>query len=408
MQTLGRWFMAARWPRLALRPLTRWLQPLRWLLPAAFSAACGVALAVWQQGLPAAEPAADAAAEAAAEVVAGAAGTERTHRSAAPASTAHAAEPVLARSPTAPLADADELERLRRTLARRLDADVESALAGLLALNARQRAYLAEDLLRQAAERAPRVTLQWVESSFSDNGERESMLVAVYAGMAVHDPAFALNAVQNLADPEYRRLGSQQVLEAWAAVDVQAAYEWARARNGQDADELYVTVMDVYIAQRPHQAGELIARLQPGGTRSRLVDRYAFELAQHDAPAALAWLSQFEPDVSTQQALASVYDQWATRDPWAAIDHAVHHVDGELGAELIGQAATRLGSERPDLLAGSLHRIPDGYQTLAVERLAYGWAATDPERATRWVATLPHGELQAHARRGLRAARAGG
>jgi hypothetical protein len=180
-----------------------------------------------------------------------------------------------------------------------------------------------------------------------------------------------------------------------------AAYEWVRAQNGEGTDEQHVTVMQAYMEQLPQQAGQLIAGLPEGPTRSRLMDRYAFELARSDVAAAVSWVSQFPQEADTQRALSSVIDQWARQDPWAAIDYAALNVDGELGSALVEQVVTEMGLKQPDRLARSLDRLPQAYRSLAAHRLARTWASFAPGRAQRWVEDLPAGEVRDQARRGL-------
>jgi hypothetical protein len=274
-------------------------------------------------------------------------------------------------------------------------------LTALLRLEEKQRRYLEEDVVRRAARRDPDRTLQWLGHNVADDAERERLLTAAYAGIASVDPTFAMNLAQTLSGTEARRLASHQVLEAWAATDVVAAYDWVASQGDPEgAGDLYTTVMQVYVRQYPQQAGDLIAGLPEGQAKARLVDRYAYDLAESDVPAALDWLSQFGEEDSTRDALTSVVDRWAQRDPWAAMDYAALNVDGELSFELVERVVAEMGSTRPRELAASLHRVPEEYRPLAAQRLANAWAFREPGQARRWAETLPPGELRGAALRG--------
>lgn len=369
----------------------------RWLLPAALSSACGVALALWGHdgaigaGHRAAADAPVAAVPAAADPAASAA--ELPGGDPRPAARESSAEP----------AGPGELQRLQASLAEKVKSEPGAALAALLTLDHLARRYLAEDVVRQAAERAPDATLAWIDRHFANGPERLNMLLAAYTGIAVTDPQFALNQVKSLPDPGMAQHGVHRVLETWARHDPVAAYEWVRFRTGEGAADLHVTVMQAYMKALPQQAGELIAGMPPGGIRARLVDRYAFEMAESDAAAAADWLARFDGEGATRHALTTVYDQWASQDPWAAIEHAVQTVDGELSFELVGRVAVEMGLNRPGELASSLDRVPEPYRALAARQLAYAWSANDPIGARHWVDNLPQGALQEQARRGLAA-----
>lgn len=380
----------------------------RWVIPAALSAACGVALALWGHDDRVGEI--DAASSAVSAAPAPADPSARAGDE--PSSTSTATSPASA-SP-AEAADADtssqlqQLQQLQVTLNRHLDGDPLEALAMLVTLNDVQRSYLAEDVVREAAARAPEATLRWIDQHFPGGADRQTLLIAAYAGVAATDPMFAMNGVQGLDDPELRQHGVHQVLEAWSQHDPVTAYEWVRSQTGNGSADLFVTVMAGYMKKLPHQAGELIAGMPDGRTRARLMDQYAFELAESDPTEAAEWLSQFEPgQVAAQNALASVYDRWAQQDPWAAMEHAMLTVEGELAFELVGNVAVEMGLSRPNELAGSLDRIPEPYRGLAAHRLAAAWGARAPDQARRWVDGLPDGELQQQARRGLSASRGG-
>src|SRR5690606_23004600 len=327
----------------------------------ALSAGAGIALALWVHDgrtvdLPSsADPATSIAASVGAPGPSAAdAAARSTSRQHLPTDAPDDAPPGLARPPAEP--------------AQRLAADPKSALDALLRLPPPQRAMLSDQLIRTAAARAPDATLAWLRDH-TNVGELEPWLAA-YAGIAATDPIFALNEVLALPEGEIRQYGLQRVLEVWARHDPVAAYEWVRSSTGADAIDLHVAVMDGYIEALPQQAGELIAAMPDGATRARLIDRYAYLRAESNPRAAADWLARFGDAAPAQQALSTVYDQWAQQDPWAAIEHAAQNVDGELGVELVGQVAATLALARPDELARSLERFPEAYRAVAVERLA--------------------------------------
>jgi hypothetical protein len=194
------------------------------------------------------------------------------------------------------------------------------------------------------------------------------------------------------------------VLEVWAARDVVAAYEWVASQPPSGAGELFVTVLQRYLEESPEQASQLVVELPEGQARTRLIERYTRQLAATDAATALDWLAQFGEDVPTHHARSSTFEQWAERDPWAAIDHAALNVDGEEGFELVAEVASQMGRENPGGLAGSLCRVPETHRALAAEQLAGTWTATEPARAREWIDTLPPGDLRDAAIRGAVAA----
>lgn len=371
------------------RALSRWLQPLRWLVPAAFSAAAGVGLALWAHD----------------GVVGGAgdAAQPTPITAAAEAAPAPRAAPDRALPQQASATPAGDepvsLQQLQAELERQVDANPARALDLLLGLSPPQRAYLAEDVIRAAAAQAPEQTLAWIDAH--GGPQALDMRLAAYAGIAATDPVYAMNEVLALPNGGAREHGVRRVLETWSRHDPVAAYEWVRSSNGADAVDLQVTVMEGYIEKLPQQAGELIAGMPDGAARSRLMDRYAYVLAESDPRGAADWLGQFDGAAPAQQALATVYDQWARKDPWAAMEHAAQNVDGELGPELVGRVAVELALARPDELARSLERVPEAYRGLAAQRLAAAWSTNEPEKARRWVERLPAGELQDQARRAL-------
>ncbi|HEX7037818.1 MAG TPA: hypothetical protein VF210_18755 [Pseudomonadales bacterium] len=362
-------------------------------VPAALSVGAGIVLALWLHdgaiGARSADPSTSLTASTETPRPDGPAGRTSGH----PAATAGAPD------------ERAQLERLQAELEQRLAADPNSALDLLFTLAPAQRALLSSDVIRTAAASAPETTLVWLRDH-ADAADLETWLAA-YAGIAAADPVFALNELLALPEGAVREHGVQRVLEVWSRHDPVAAYEWVRSSTARDAADLHVTVMEGYIDALPQQAGELIGAMPEGPTRARLMDRYAYRVAESNPRAAAEWLARFDDAAPAQQALTTVYDQWAEQNPWAALEHAMQNVDGKLAFELAGRMALELALARPDELARSLERFPEAYRGVAAEQLATVWAVTEPEKARRWVDRLPAGALQQQARRALIESRRG-
>ena len=373
------------------------LEVCRWLVPAALSAAGGIGLALWMHESEVAGWSAPRTAAAAPERA------RQPHPNETPgAFESTPTAPFRTRSATPAPAHPEQLESLARRLKTEAQVDVEAALAALLVLPSHARSYLAEDLIRHAAERAPLQTVHWLEANVTDASLREHLLSSAYAGLATTDPAFALNRARALTNPEARHLAAHRAIESWAQADPAAAFEWVRGERGAGATESLVTVLQVYVEHDPVQAGEVVLSLPEGEARHRLVGQYASTLAASDAPAAAAWLSQLPEDAVTGSALSSVFEHWAEQDPWMAIEQA-SLADGELAFELVGRVVHSMAATRPDVLASSLHRLPECFRPLVAQRLASAWAEKRPRLTRRWVDALPPGEVRDEAQRALEA-----
>lgn len=294
----------------------------------------------------------------------------------------------------------EEIERLRDDLLTRARVDAEGALAALMALDPRQRRYLAEEVVRQAVDTAPEAALAWLARNVTDAAERDRLLAAAYGSLADQDPASAMTATRLMKDPEARHTAQQRVLETWSQQDVAAAYGWARSQSGEGSGDMYATVMRAYMAQSPEQAANLVTSLPEGDERRQMIAHYVDGMADSDPLRALDWLTQHGDD-SHQDLRANIIERWARESPWEAMEYAAHEVDGETSSQLVSRVAGQLSADQPEALAAGLHRLPRSYQAMAAERLARSWAYSDPQAARQWVESLPAGEARTAASRVL-------
>jgi hypothetical protein len=215
---------------------------------------------------------------------------------------------------------------------------------------------------------------------------------SVLAQLADHDAAAAAEVFARIEDPDLKAAAMQSLAMAWANQDVRAGFDWLATLHEGSAqvERAYLTLMERHVLHDPSDAAEVVAMLEPGRIQSMLVPTVAAQLSRQDPQAALAWIDGLAKNgVATAEAVDEIFVGWASREPLAALNHALHSTSRSPGNATIGLMMDQLSIEDPQRAAGMLDLLPDGARALSAQAVARHWVAMDPQAAAQWIRQLP-------------------
>ena len=217
-------------------------------------------------------------------------------------------------------------------------------------------------------------------------GEEANSRARTFIEMAARDAEGALAAALKETGKEARSELLQAVLRGWAAVNVEAAGDWARSQQFLDRGLAMAAVFNGAVA-RPSEAiryATMISREDPD--RARDYGMYLiFGLAQTDLHEKAAAFAAGTNPAHAGEWLNAAYNQWAKKDPERALASAVKN-PAAMKKTVFYAAITGWAQANPRALAAHAVDFPKGDErdySLTVALRA--WIARDPGAAGEWI-----------------------
>jgi hypothetical protein len=215
---------------------------------------------------------------------------------------------------------------------------------------------------------------------------------SVFGQLADHDAGAAAEVYAKIEDPDLKAAAMQSLAMAWANQDVKAGFDWLAALNEGSAqvERAYLTLMERHVLHDPADAAEIVGMLEPGRIQAMLIPTVAAQLGRQDPQAALAWIDGLAKNgVATAEAVDEIFGGWASREPLAALNHALHSTSKPPGNATIGLMMDQLSREDPQQAAAMLDLLPDGARAPSAQAVARHWVPIDPQAAAQWIRQLP-------------------
>ena len=126
--------------------------------------------------------------------------------------------------------------------------------------------------------------------------------------------------LQMKASAERSRL-MRQVGLAWVMHEPERALEWLLENAADDnrADILREAIA-LWAQSKPNQAATWLRRLHPGPDSDQAIAALAQQIVHRDPEGAFSWASTIQNRVMREQAVSSVFAQWAIRHPGQAAE----------------------------------------------------------------------------------------
>lgn len=262
-----------------------------------------------------------------------------------------------------------------------------------------ERRQLMERLGFDAAAKDPNAALQQLASL--TGADRASFLRGVFEKIAALAPKDALGFAKKLDEGQERVSALKTLASAWRGGDTIDVSPWQAERMGVEGalGAAFLSGDN----KNPELAAVWAQELLSGKAQAELLGRAAFEEAATDPQRALAF-GEYLTGEDRDRFLARVAGGWAKGDPAAAWAWAQQAAEPDLRAALESSVLRNLADTDPRGAADLLNQLPAGQdRNRAIASIAQEWASKDTQAALDWANSLANPNEQKTALNSLRA-----
>jgi len=212
-------------------------------------------------------------------------------------------------------------------------------------------------------------TFQCLAESGPAADQARQLLIRRWAESA---PEAAAADALRIADASSQRAAIEQVVIAWANIDLPAAKQW-------------------------------LTDLPPGETRDAAARDLAYESARIDPLSAIGSAVSLLASEERDNLLCHISAQWASIEPRAAMNWAMQVSDEALRDRLLTSIATA-AAKQDGVGAATMVAVaisPGAEQDRAAVAVAQRWAQSSPEAAAAWIQQFPTASLRSEAKQSL-------
>ena len=262
-------------------------------------------------------------------------------------------------------------------------SDPDAGLAYLKSLGPNARPDVLMPMGLQVAQMRPREILELVNSLGTPAAN--SLRMTAIQSLANQDPTLALREADALPTGGQREGVLGMIARSYGARDPDAALEWARTSG----DSSRMTGVLQGIAQRdPARAFDLAVALESPQQRTLAVQSVVMGAGLPTAGNATAIADRVlalpDADLRTNT-LRSMLGMWAGMAPDAAAEWLMAHQVSDVPGSY-QQVAQQLARNNPARATDSTTRVPPAARSEWILGVAAGFAQTDPQAATEWLA----------------------
>jgi len=146
--------------------------------------------------------------------------------------------------------------------------------------------------------------LAWAQG-FSDENERESLMVEIFTRIAQSDPAEAVRLRQELSRDQVDDAELTNLAQRWAERDLSAALGWTDSLPpGAQRDQLTARAAFIQAQSSPAEAAQLVLdRIPAGEAQTEALISVVHQWAQQDPAAASAWVERLPEGLLRERAM---------------------------------------------------------------------------------------------------------
>ncbi len=334
--------------------------------------------------------------------------------------------------------------------------DPERARIAISKLSGRPADLATSGLLSSLAQTDPEAAWKMAQSMPPGGDRYQDPRSQVIQNWAQSDPQAALAAAQQIPDPGSRAQSISLAVSAWSRANFKEALTYAvgvqdsttrsdilramsmnpsgnRAEllnavlehmpSGDNFQQAVSGIVSSWARENPREAAAALSSLPPGRIYSQAVQQVASQWMQSgDKSTVLNWARQLPPGEGRENALSSIFGQWATtnpqeallqlggltaaereraisslasgwgrKDPEAVIRWAGSLTDPKEKERVTRAAVSQLADRSPDSAARYIERLNDEEKAALLPTVVESWASKDVEAAAEWLSRQPQG-----------------
>jgi len=248
------------------------------------------------------------------------------------------------------------------------------------------------DLVSRAAEWSPESTLE-LANSIEDPYRRRDALRRLFNYWIGSDQQAALEAIHGMENVALRRDLYREAMRWLAGDDPLAAINLLKTEANFRDRELWTRAFVRLARTDRDEAVKGILALKDPGLREDALKSVAGWLADTDLPKALEWAATLDEE-QQQTALAGVLEQAAHANPGTVVAHLEKIPEGRVRNQIIARTADEWAERDPEAAMEWAESLGEDERILAVGEIAETVFETDPDRAEDIVDLIPGTEAR--------------
>lgn len=241
------------------------------------------------------------------------------------------------------------------------------------------------DLLAKVAiQLAAKSPIEAVEIAAGlDASARQRVRTIAFRNWAEGDPVGALDALDDLVEPQFANAMRRSLVAAWAGTDPHAAFDWVRTQpRTADHDWLLETPLEIMAQTAPMDAVTLAVDLD-AESRHVLVPNVLKAWAEDQPEAAAAWIDANA--YHRPAAVVAVATSYAHLDAVGAFDW-VAGLSVNIRRSTMPHLLQTISEDAPTTAQTLIDRVEDPtIRANSAPTLVWHWAGSDPEGALSWI-----------------------
>lgn len=266
---------------------------------------------------------------------------------------------------------------------------VMQEIRGLAKLQSTAKRFEAANTMIEHIEPADAPQLAPQIAALAQDRAVQQIFLSVLDMWSQFEPEAAFRFAATQRNTNLQMAGIMSTIHAWVEADLDAVIKYVEGLpNGQLRGQLSSVVLQAAAETDPERALKL-AKTLPGSNAQAETRMVYSNWAMTDVDAAVKAATGIRDTRERNQAVESVMAEWAQKEPTAALDWVLAHGSEPGTSDIVQQAFTMVGVERPDLAAAYIAKLDDGSSRDGIiSQVAMRWAGEDRVAAQKWAMSL--------------------
>jgi hypothetical protein len=219
---------------------------------------------------------------------------------------------------------------------------------------------------------------------------------------AMEDPGAAVRRAASIPGHDNREIYLGEVLRVWGETDGKAAAAFANDYfQGRQLSDALYYIADGWAEVDPAGAAAWFRDNTEGSVEDDALWECLESWGRKDPGAALAWANGLD-DYVKANAMQGLAEGWGAVDPEGAAEAGMGFVDSEFGRDFLTSVATQWAGSDPDKAsAWALGLANERLRAAVVYELVDIWSRSDPQAAGAWAAKIEDPGTRATAEAGI-------
>ena len=272
--------------------------------------------------------------------------------------------------------------------------DPEGAKVAFSQLTGRNADQARMSLISSLAQSDPKAAWQFANSLPASSMGQMDPRQQVIQTWAQSDPQAALKAALEIQETGSRASAISAAVSSWARSDFQGALQYAINVPDSTMRSDVLRAMSMNPAGNRQELLDAVFEHMPTGDNfQQSVSQIMSSWAREDPAAAAAAAAQLPPGRIFSQSVSLIASQWSqTGRKEEVFAWAKTLPEGEARTGALGSLFSQWSTQDPQAAIAALGSLAPGDRNQAIRSISSGWSNKNPEAVLQWSASLPNAE----------------